>query len=210
MSRDLNFYYGGVDISYDNETNCDTSGCCDDYCRCGKIVNACVTEVFNDNVAIKLAAVYGPFDDDVKLYGFDRLCSRLGCDDFEVSVTGGYYGEEIEGVKLIDHGVFEHYARLDCSEDWIECTLREEYDYVLPKIQGRDWELEEEDVSNILLPNEYRKLDKKTVDKYILECKAGKILSCLVDDEHRLVDGYHRYTATLECGENTIIIVKPS
>lgn len=86
----INFVSSTLNYSYDTERDCEACNC-DDYCRCGMIVNAEVSEpVFIDN----------PFN--MPKEQFELIKGLIDCDDFNFDISGGYYGQEIDGIYLSD------------------------------------------------------------------------------------------------------------
>lgn len=212
------FSYSAADYDYDTHYACKNgSDCCDnDYCRCGIIQNACVTKVNTDYIVKTLTE---DVKDDIFLpYCIDRIIRTskiLDLSSWEVDVGGGYYGEEVNGVRLDASVINDLITSLTELEnlspvDKVKKLLEREYGYVLPRLEKlSDAKVVEVDLDSIKLFNdEYlRKISKDTVDFYKdynlprgVCVKAGKLYS--------VVDGYHRMLSAQKNKLKTIKIIE--
>jgi hypothetical protein len=184
-----------------------------DFCRCGQITNARVTSVNSARMAKAIASHYGKgdIDDPIWQYALERVCSTYEPDDFHVGVVGGYYGEEIGRVTLQDDTRIRQFLGLDYPTEWIEFALAKEYGFVLPKLSGKDWMTKRVRLDEVKLPNTYRDFNVKMIEHYQgeLERNPKLILSCLVDEDMNIVDGYHRYFASMNAKKRKIDVIKP-
>lgn len=223
----VDFHYH-TEIDYENGTN----GCdCEDMCRCSTIENARVESFSVPSATSMVLEKFFPISrsrknpvprdaravDPVFLYCLGRILHRLKPEDFEVEVRGGYYGEEISRVILLDEKPLSHLFELTSSREWVEHVLALEYGYVHEDLKGRDWVAEVYPTKSVVVPNTYRKLSADTIKQYQDELKPlpyGKKpfearLSCLCSGDYKLVDGYHRLRASIESGSEEILVVRP-
>jgi hypothetical protein len=132
--------------------------------------------------------------------------------DFEINVARGYYGDEIGSISC-EKGerLIADFLKLKTSTEWVEFYLTQEYGYVLESLRGLNWTIEKMDLDRILIPNNYRKLDEEASEGYLRELKMNKkdFLSCLVDSSSMLVDGYHRYQASVGASKKKIWAIHP-
>lgn len=201
-----------VDYDYDTYTRCDSG--CDPYCRCGVIQNTRINSVdasgMADTVQRHQKGHKKHAKDPIWLYALERVCSIYKPEDFEVNVCGGYYGEEVNNVTLEDESVIHEFLLLKTSTEWIEFALQQEYGHVLPALANKQWKISKVDISSIHIPNDYRKLDKKSVKQYESELKNNvDFLTVFVDENSKLIDGYHRYQASLNKKKRKIYVIQP-
>ena len=211
----IDFRYG-IDYTYDIEKNCGARRCViETVCRCRTIIDLELQEIDFDNIKKTILNTLSRKDsrtkDAIFLYCLERFVSRYQLTDFEAIIRPGYYGEEIEGVYLTTENELQKFLSLQASKDWIEFILIQEYGYLLDHLKDRTWESNISDLKDITLGNEYRRLDRDCIEFYRSELKEGrkKTLSCITDSNFRLVDGYHRYTASLEEERKTILTIRP-
>ena len=197
---DKDFHYN-VDVDYDKETHCDEAGCSpNDYCRCSTIENARVTDV---NIRSIAESITGTDDSTIVKYGIDRILTKMNVSDphnWEVNICGGYYGEEIDSVKLsIADDVqkaIDQFRMLDSIDKKVEFLLLLEYGYLTEKVKNCCWDgimVNKDDIC--LMDDVMKKVDTKIVQSY----KNYPYHKCVViadGKKYRLVDGYHRFVAS--------------
>lgn len=214
-----NFKYS-IEIEYSSEYNCERNGC-DSICRCGRIVDQKILS--GPSTWLKLYEHYWqPKNkdnysiDDVLAYHLVRHTFNIN--DYNISVCGGYYGEEIDSVNLSNNDVYRKQVMFDSlktTKDKMECVLSFEYGYILPELKNiNDWELKKVPRDSIqfgkckpdpLLINEYKtQLNQKT---YIPRGEktnntfynALKLYSpiCLekTPGKYEIIDGHHKFFA---------------
>ena len=220
-------------VRYHINYEAESSGCITpeghdgDYCRCSVIANAHVPVDVNNSYRLAcLSAKNQKLYDDLRFYCLERMLSCLLRENpncFEVSVSGGYYGEEVDGVTM-DGGVVSlannfirdlnkgkskiHYRNL------VESVLRAEYGYVLPALEGKTWDVAKVSIKAIKPNHEsYRGSNAGTISQYANQYSRNKgdLLSCLckkVDDNtYVLVDGYHRYAAAQKRADKNMLVL---
>jgi hypothetical protein len=190
-----------VDLTYDTEYSCEDSGCnSDGICRCGSICNP---EIRSVNSWV-IANAFADFRDELQYYVIDRFASRLQTDDFIINWSHGYYGDEIDEVKLNDAAKKEIMQIKGLQgADLIEFSLASEYGNVLPSYKNRKWIYTEGILVDDLflgVPSR-RDLNRARIDSYKdqMKEKYKPILLCERHEQlYRVIDGYHRYTALKE------------
>jgi hypothetical protein len=208
-------YASGIDYDYDSERNCD-GGCeSGDYCRCSKICDTRITHF--DVTALKNHIVDSlknekDLSDIVKdsftIYCIERLMvihKMYDQENYEIEVSGGYYGEEIGGVTFSNfsqfHDDLSHLVYLKTNKGKMEFILMKEYGKILDKLKDVDWTIENVKLSEIEVPNE-KYADKLANENFEYLLKPSTHGVVLNKDENTrifsLIDGYHRYTKNKE------------
>lgn len=212
-----NFYYHGVSIDY-RRTSCGGSSCdkCDGYGRCSKIISTQVESVDFDSII-------SSYTDESKLseierYCFDRILrieKLYDEDSFEVNTGRGYYGEEIESVKIISsvkQAISNKLTEISILSDIekIKKILEYEYGYLLDSIKdAKSAKIIEVPFESIKVGNE--SYHSKIKDFEMYSDYEGPVAVCLqkcdytcnkISDiwedsrfNYRIIDGYHRYSA---------------
>lgn len=213
LSYDLQCY---VNYDYDKEYPCQTfygyaedegedenyHSSCYDICRCGTIVNAQVISVDTWSLAKR----FSPDSNDLILtYCIDRIlvAQHTYCEDnWDVIIDGGYYGDEIGGVKLIPDlqnilaSTFQNLLAQESDSDKIKFVLIEEYGYLLDSIKDLIFSIELVEKDKIIVPNkEYKNTAGKGIyDSLTYEGPRG-VLRETENGGLILIDGYHRFSA---------------
>lgn len=226
-TEQIDFHYC-VEVDYEAGYNCCE---CEDICRCGTIENARVESINLASITAEVLGTFFPINrsrknpvppdtratDPVFLYCLDRILHRLEPEDFEVETCGGYYGEEISRVLLLDEKPLTSLLQMFTPREWVEHVLTLEYGYVHEDLKGRDWVAEIRPTKSVLVPNTYRKLDSAAIKRCQAELEIPPYskkpyrerLSCLCSEDYKLVDGYHRLRASIESGSESILVVRP-
>lgn len=224
IGRDFKYY--GVDYDYDSENSCEESGCnSEGICRCGVIINQ---RVENVNVVQMAEEIYNSYFDkstqqvrnnkiDSLLYGtgkeldiycIDRVlrCHKIWeGSNWDIDVQGGYYGEEIGNVTIqspYDKGIqddIETVLALKTIQEKVNFVLNLEYGYLLPELEGRDYELTTIDTKDVIFGSDghYKKIQTKNVEHYVDISYKGirGVVRKEAVDKYKIVDGYHRMYA---------------
>lgn len=231
---DRNFIYY-THYNYDTHYDCKSYGC-DSICRCGRIYNEHVISVdikaivdlligeyYNDkDISAKrnstLDSILGNIGREINYYTVDRIL-RLNKiyepTKWNIKVVSGYYGEEIEEVKLykdiakkIDKQLEEAFDIVDLSKR-VEYLLELEYDYILPELQGCKYELIDVNKDDIIAGSsgQYRKVSKEDTEHYN---GYNSIKGIVIQNgsKYRLIDGYHRFFANKNAILNVLNAVK--
>jgi hypothetical protein len=196
---DKDFHYM-VEIDYDRDRHCHDYRCNDEgICRCATIHNARVVDVCLDYIIKDITNKNTPLID---LYGIDRILTKLNVkdnDNWEIGICGGYYGEEIDRVTLVNakevQKEIDKFLALKSIEEKVEHLLNFEYGYLIEKVKNLSWEEKVIDYSKVsLLEDVMRKANKDIVNEY----KEYPYYKCVVikdGKKFRLIDGYHRFVA---------------
>ena len=198
------YYFSGVDYDYESYRACENgSDCCDnDYCRCGVIQDARVTDIDFNRL---IDGLIGKSSEVIDCYCLDRVLRCLGLQDsnnWEVITGGGYYGEEIHGClpnqKILDQLKKDLEAIIKLSDiDKIKFILQAEYGFILPELKDmNDAQVTTISFQDIKLPNlDYsRKINRLYVTQYN-DYKLPRAICVKDGDKYRLIDGYHRVLA---------------
>lgn len=199
-----------VNIDYDTSHD----GCqCDDICRCGRITNARVRSVDVKRFSKDLCR---GIPSEIDKYCIDRILTHSGINDvnsFNVTITGGYYGEEIGDVIFKGTSPLpEIGAVLSESTDAKKVlrVLAHEYGYVLPELQSKT-KVSVQKIPTALInvgqTSHYRRLNKEAVQRYKEdESTLPKVVVTSNGGRYRLIDGYHRFAAQEEKSIRAIIL----
>jgi hypothetical protein len=191
--------------NYDSERSYCTGGC-RDYCRCSRITNTKITSVYIEQIIEELS--YTLTDEFLK-YAIDRVIRLSGLQDtskWTVRVRGGYYGEETDGVELDSLSLSALQKDLTAintlsNKERIEFLLTKEYGYLLESVKECvRWEIVTVKRTSLILPNQerlfyVRKMDTALIESYVLY-KRARGIAIKDENKFRLIDGYHRISAT--------------
>ena len=194
----MNLSHYLFEYDYDIYRQCEHgSYCCDrDYCRCGVITDERVTEVPSESLIIEFKNF---IDKKKKWNDFENYClGRLfishelyETEKYELTTCRGYYGEEINGVCCDCWDKFEKDAieMLSLSDDdKIKYVLKKEYGYLLDGLENAAFEIKFVEYSDILPPDDYRKVKGKSVD---FNAPIG--IYKPIGEKYRIIDGHHRW-----------------
>lgn len=201
--KDNNLQYF-VDYDYDR-TGC--TGHCSDYCRCTQIINTRINSVgFNYYV--------DQIEDVFLRYAVDRTLRHSGLNDlskYKVETGGGYYGEEVYGVRFNGDlgsiiGSLKDLQGKD-HNNLIETALIAEYGYLLPTVENKDWQIKTIKKEQLAFGNENyyeKRLNSSIVQGYKDYSMPRGIVIPLTggtsNDKYRVIDGHHRLAA----GKDTV------
>ena len=213
-------------VEYDHKTrySCKQSGC-DYICRCGEIYG---TRVKSVNINLVVGEIYDTYFDDsestkrdgvinsvlygitkeIDIYTIDRILRKFEIwrvDNWQISIKGGYYGEEIGDISIRDliskeiEGCLDIAFSIDDLSGRIEYLLGLEYGHLLPELEGCKYELVEvlkDDISRGNTKHKKSIFDKDT-SHYDDSLYSGIRGIALQDGVGlRLIDGYHRIHST--------------
>ncbi len=222
-----------MEYDYESERDCEEYGC-DGICRCSTLYVK-INEVNIYGVAIHIASclgivefksVKGNYKDVLmdkingimKLYSIDRLiriANMYEKDSYEVNISKGYYGEELDSITCFCTPVADIMAAVVMPiNKLIPFLLEKEYGYLLEDLKDKVWEIKEIPVENIVIGNNdhYIKLDEDTLNSYKNNplWDDFKIPHCVCvqkKDRIRLIDGYHRLASIKRCGASTVCAI---
>lgn len=230
----VDYYWSGVEIEYNTENSCEESGCNDEgICRCGQIINQEVQKVHISQIVGKIydllfdntkmtkrnnkinQVLYG-VTDELDFYTIDRILrSNKIWEDYQwnIKVSGGYYGQEIDGVFLeesvtrkIESQIYEAFSYIDIKSR-VEWLLKLEYGDLLPELENKEWKVIRVNKSDIILGSSghLEGVSKKDLEHYSTKNYAGiRGVAIEKSGKYRLIDGYHRVTSS---GNDLLLIV---
>lgn len=207
-----------VDYDCDYTTDCSTYGC-DCICRCSQIENLEIHGLDAPEIATQFVQSYNShikrtktceadlITSEIDVYCIDRILSRIEPDHLSADVSGGYYGEEINGFEL-DILFADNIAKLlkkKTIKDKIKFILTLEYGFVLPKLENAKFEIVEVDRADLQksIANEhyYSKISIKDNHRTDSSLPIG-IYEEKDENSFLIVDGYHRYIEHVMNGKN--------
>ena len=221
-------------VSYDYDTiySCEESGCNEEgICRCGHITNtylnkvdvsAIVTniysEIFDNSISTKrhnaINSLWG-ISEEIQKYTIDRILrvNKIWKPQFwEINVSGGYYGQEIDEVVLIEDVVLkinsqlERAFQIDNLTERVEYLLTLENGFILDDIKDKKYQISVIDIDDIIFSNteHKRKVVIEELEHYSDRNYSG-IRGIVKKDgiKFKLIDGYHRLSKT----ENKLVKV---
>jgi len=150
---------------------------------------------------------------EILQYCVGRIVIHSGVIDegsWELMVTDGYYGQEVDGGRL-DRSVaknlkatLQSLEKMQSDEDMLFHALNQEYGYIIERLQKcKKFSIEKVKKSKIIIGQKdhyhHCKLDSKAMNAYakLIEDDYDLPLAlCLKEgDEYRIIDGYHRVAA---------------
>lgn len=221
-------------VSYDYDTiySCEESGCNEEgICRCGHITNtylnkvdvsAIVTniysEIFDNSISTKrnnaINSLWG-ISSEIQKYTIDRILrvNKIWKPEFwNINVSGGYYGQEIDEVILIEDMVLkinsqlERAFQIDNLSERVEYLLTIENGFILDDIKDKKYHISVIDIDDIIFSNteHKRKVVIEELEHYSDRNYSG-IRGIVKKDgiKWKLIDGYHRLSKT----ENKLVKV---
>ena len=221
-------------VSYDYDTiySCEESGCNEEgICRCGHITNtylnkvdvsAIVTniysEIFDNSISTKrnnaINSLWG-ISEEIQKYTIDRILrvNKIWKPQFwDINVSGGYYGQEIDEVVLIEDMVLkinsqlERAFQIDNLTERVEYLLTLENGFILDDIKDKKYHISVIDIDDIIFSNteHQRKIIIEELEQYSDRNYSG-IRGVVKKDgiKFKLIDGYHRLSKT----ENKLVKV---
>ena len=165
-------------VSYDYDTiySCEESGCNEEgICRCGHITNtylnkvdvsAIVTniysEIFDNSISTKrnnaINSLWG-ISSEIQKYTIDRILrvNKIWKPEFwNINVSGGYYGQEIDEVILIEDMVLKINSQLEMAfqidnlSERVEYLLTLENGFILDDIKDKKYHISVIDIDDII------------------------------------------------------------
>ena len=221
-----------VSYYYDTIYSCEESGCNEEgICRCGHITNtylnkvdvsAIVTniysEIFDNSISTKrhnaINSLWG-ISEEIQKYTIDRILrvNKIWKPQFwDINVSGGYYGQEIDEVVLIEDVVLkinsqlERAFQIDNLTERVEYLLTLENGFILDDIKDKKYQISVIDIDDIIFSNteHKRKVVIEELEHYSDRNYSG-IRGIVKKDgiKFKLIDGYHRLSKT----ENKLVKV---
>lgn len=206
---DIDFKYNGVDFDYHTEYDCESHGCYDDWaCRCGTIVDQEVTEINLPSISNSiLLKFYGhktskgeELFNDIDIYCVERIL-RLNKiynkESFEINISGGYYGEEVDSIVLCRNDKLlsdlNSFFSLKKMNEKIEFVLSLEYHKILPELLNLEWSIESINQEQVDFGSEkHKEMVKRDTEIFYRNHTLPLGIVLKKNNRYRLIDGYHR------------------
>lgn len=221
-------------VSYDYDTiySCEESGCNEEgICRCSCITNTYLnkvdvseivtdiySEIFDNSISTKrhnvINSLWG-ISEDIQKYTIDRILriNKIWKQEFwNINISGGYYGQEIDEVVLIEDVVLKINSQLekafqtDNLTERIEYLLEIENGFILEDIKNGKYNISVIDIDDVVFSNteHKRKILIEELEHYSDRNYKG-IRGIVKKDglKWKLIDGYHRLSKT----ENKLVKV---
>jgi hypothetical protein len=221
-------------VSYNCDTvySCEESGCNEEgICRCGYITNTYLTkvdvsgvsaniysEIFDNSISTKrhntINSLWG-ISEEIEKYTIDRILriNKIWKPEFwDINVGGGYYGQEVDEVVLIEDMVQKLNTQLEKAFDIDNLTQRIEYllelenGFILEDIKDKKYVVSVIDIDDIIFtnPDHKRRVLTEELEHYSDRNYTG-IRGIVKKDgkKFKLIDGYHRLSKT----ENKLVKV---
>lgn len=214
-------------VSYDYDTiySCEESGCNEEgICRCGHITNTYLnsvdisaittniySEIFDNSISTKRQVIINSLwgiSEEIEKYTIDRILriNKVWKPEFwDINVVGGYYGEEIDEVVLIEDMVqklntqLERASAIDNLKDRVEYLLHLENGYILDTLKDTNYVFSLIDIDNIIFSNPEHKQRILIEDLEHYSDKKYNGIRGIVRKEgekFKIIDGYHRLSKT--------------
>ena len=222
-----------VSYNYDTIYSCEESGCNEEgICRCGYITNTQLnsvdvssiatnvySEIFDNSISTKrnniINSLWG-ISEDIEKYTIDRILriNKVWKQEFwNINVAGGYYGQEVDEVVLIEDMVQKLNTQLEKAFDIDNLTERIEYllelenGFILEDIKDKKYRIVVIDVDDIIFTNSEHKSRVLIEDLEHYSDRNYKGIRAIVKKDSvnkwKLIDGYHRLSKT----ENKLVKV---
>jgi hypothetical protein len=221
-----------VSYNCDTEYSCEESGCNEEgICRCGYITNTYLksvdvgsiannlySEIFDNSISTKrhntINSLWG-ISEDIEKYTIDRVLriNKIWKPEFwDINVGGGYYGQEVDEVVLIEDMVQKLNTQLEKAFDIDNLTERIEYlldienGFILEDIKDKKYVVSVIDIDDIIFTNPDHKRRVLTEELEHYSDRNYKGIRGIVKKDglkFKLIDGYHRLSKT----ENKLVKV---
>ena len=221
-------------VSFRNDTvySCEESGCNEEgICRCGHITNTYLkrvdissivtdiySEIFDNSISTKrhnaINSLWG-ITTEIDKYTIDRILriNKIWKPEFWIiNVAGGYYGQEVDEIVLIEDMVLKLNTQLEVAfevdrlKERIDYLLELENGFILEDIKEKKYTLSVIDIDDIIFPNpdHKRRVLTEELDHYS-DKKYSGIRGIVKKDynKFKVIDGYHRLSKT----ENKLVKV---
>jgi hypothetical protein len=221
-----------VSYDYDTEYSCEESGCVEEgICRCGYITNTYLynvdisditsniySDIFDNSISTKrhnaINSLWG-ITTEIDKYTIDRILriNKVWKPEFwEINVGGGYYGQEIDEVVIIEDMIqklniqLESAFEIDNLTQRIEYLLELENGFILDELKDKRYSVSVIDIDDITFSNpEHRKRVLIEELEHYSDKNYKGIRGIVKKDgnKFKLIDGYHRLSKT----ENKLVKV---
>lgn len=233
-----------IDFDYETEYSCGDSGCDEEgICRCSRIYDIRINTV---DINRLVDFIYESFLDNSKAgkrqqklnqlfyggevvdkYCINRIVSKYKLyegDNWEVEVTGGYYGDEIGDVTMnqivfnLVQSEFQKLMELETLSEKIKLVLSLEYGYLLPDLANKDFEIIEITKSDIdfksLNQNHIRLVDEEKGLNSLNHYNSSSyhlprgVVRKSGNQQFKIIDGFHRIIGYDSVSSFPVFVIK--
>jgi|ERR1035437_3991469 hypothetical protein len=197
--EEINFHWG-MDVEYDSvnmgRDEYHAGDCYIQNARIEKFDPIQISQRISSELGIK----------DIDEYFIDRIINlgNFNRDNFEIDVVDGYYGQEIGSVKLdvasekivLINSQLNHMLALKTIKEKLFYCLDLEYNSLLPELETLHYYEETIAKDQVKFYNErYMERRVPVLDRYL---KYPYVVALLIENgkDYRLIDGYHRFSAS--------------
>lgn len=214
-------------VSYDYDTifSCEESGCIEEgICRCGHITNTYLnkvhiskitqniySEIFDKSISTKrnnaLNSLWG-ISEEIERYTIDRIL-RINKiwkpESWNINVSGGYYGQEIDDIVLNEDVVqilnsqLEKALEIDNLTDRVNYLLEIENGYLSDDLENSSFVVKTLNIEDIFFINKehLKRVEIEDLEHYSDKNYTG-IRGIVKKDgpKWKVIDGYHRLCKT--------------
>ena len=214
-----------VSYDYDTEYSCEESGCNEEgICRCGYITNTYIksvdvvamtiniySKIYDNSISTKrhnaISSLWG-ISEEIERYTIDRILrvNKIWKPEFwNINVGGGYYGQEIEEIVLVEEMVqklnkdLEKAFDIESLTERIEYLLELENQFTLDKLRNKNYRICRINRNDIIFSNSehHKRVIIEELEHYSDKNYSGIRGIVIKDgDKWRVVDGYHRLSKT--------------
>jgi hypothetical protein len=215
--KELDFLYYGIDYDSNPEKAEDhDERCKDDYCRCTTL-HPTINSIDHIQIAQRIYEKFNITEEKTK-YCIERICSTLKYDDLYCDVCWGYYGQEMDSIKIDNYEILDkleeaidikllrknklkklnEISNLELSDEKIRQILIMEYGYLLDELKKSTFSVIEIDPKYIIFPQEEHAKNLNE-DKVIVYKNHSGICGIVKEKNgmYKVIDGYHRITANM-------------
>lgn len=212
-------YSSAIDYDYDRMESPDHyERCAGDYCRCTTLENFVISKINIDRLVeflkSNLEINHNLFDKDIV-----KICEGLDKEDFIFETSGGYYGEELDSVRIDNGKIVNSLASLFSikgyrkeklkkiisntnnnyiSDDYVKKILIEEYGYILESLKNSKFKIIDVNTNDIIFPQKEYNIFIKSKNLSGYKNRKGICgLVKMVDDKYHVIDGYHRINSNI-------------
>jgi len=215
-----------VRYSYDIENSCADSGCEQEgICRCSVITAMSITEIKFHSLVDDIYELYFAkgksttrnsiinsvlydITVDLQKYTIDRILRHYkiwNLSNLNVEIVDGYYGQEVDRITIREDIALKIEENLDKAlsimnfGERMEYLLILEYGHLLTELKNKKWSTIDVSINDINFGSKTHKSKVNNLDlsHYTdVQYKLFRGICLKSENTYRLIDGYHRCSAT--------------
>jgi len=208
LTRSCGYHY--VNYDYDEERDCEVAGC-DSICRCSKITATRITSINSFAIANDVMELLDSEDPSLRDVIENYIKNKVSESDFDIAVSGGYYGDEIDYVKMnhskaVEILEFALSVRNKSTSDLVQQALLLHHGYVLNQHENINVEQKKisykELISKALMTNKFADINK--VKRFDIPDQCSGLILEENNGRYKIIDGNHRFQALLNIIDRNI------